>query len=123
MRIETKNIEVILGEFDDAAKVIFEPMRVNNASRVRALMVAAQTEEEREEALLAYRQQIVNTCIKVINLYENDTQITPEMLKTGEIYQETMTKIISGYMLATTKASASEVEEKNEPPAQDSSSA
>jgi hypothetical protein len=121
MRIETENIEVVLGDGEDAAKVIFAPMRVNNASRVRALMVAAKTDDEREASLLEYRQAIVDTCIKVENLFEDDTPITPEMLKTGELYQGTMTKIVSGYMLVTTKAASPEgAEAKNESSASDS---
>jgi hypothetical protein len=121
MRIETENIEVVIGDGEDAAKVIFAPMRVNNASRVRALMVAAKTDDEREASLLEYRQAIVDTCIAVDNLFEGDTQITPELLKAGELYQETMSKIVTGYMLAKTKAAIPEgAEAKNETPASDS---
>jgi len=121
MRIDTKNIEVVLGE-TDCARIVFAPMKVNQASKIRAIMVAADGEAARQDALFAYRQAILETCVSVENLFENDCAVDPEKIKSGDVFPATIEQIVSGYVAAINPP-AEEAEAKNDSPAQDSSSA
>lgn len=119
MRIETKNLEVILGEGAEQALVVFAPMKVNAATRLRAEMAASETDEAKQDALLAYRQAILDGCIKVENLFENDIPITPEILKGGDLCQSTLEQVMTAYMLAVNPP-APEAEQKNDESGSDS---
>lgn len=124
MRISLPDIVVTLGEGDDAAELTFARMRANVMQRV--MYGLSKANEKREDtfatftAMAEYNQAILQSCKSVSNLYEDDREVTVEDVQQGNLYQPTIDQIVAKYFVAQ-RGAQSEVEEKKEEPAGESS--